>query len=41
MVKNDVLSDDSINHCNGFKVIIPVVESSEYKCKVRIWKNAR
>lgn len=39
LVKNDVLRDDSINHCNGFKVIIPVVESSEYKCKVRMWKN--
>jgi Holliday junction resolvase RusA-like endonuclease len=40
LVKAGVLSDDSINHCNGFIILIPVAEASEYKTKVRIWKNA-
>ena len=39
LVKAAVLADDSINHCNGYIIMIPVLEASEYKTKVRIWKN--
>ena len=39
LVKNGVLSDDSINHLNGLDGGMPVIESSEYKCLISIWRN--
>ena len=39
LVKSAVLKDDSINKCNGILVLLPVVECSDYKCKIRMWKN--
>ena len=39
LVKAEVLSDDSINHCNGYKLIVPVIETSDYFCRIRMWRN--
>lgn len=39
LVKAGVLADDSISRFNGYLIMIPVLEASEYKTKVRIWKN--
>ena len=39
LVKNGVLADDAINHLNGVDIAMPVIESSEYKCLISIWRN--
>lgn len=39
LVQAGVLADDSINHFNGYVMMVPVVECDEYRTKVRIWKN--
>lgn len=39
LVKFGVLKDDSINHLNGALFMAPVIESSEYKCLISIWRN--
>ena len=39
-IKNaGIIPDDSTNRFNGVIVMLPVVESDEYRCKIRIWEN--
>ena len=39
LVAAQVILDDSVNHCNGYITLVPVVEASDYKCRLRIWEN--
>jgi len=39
LVKNRVLKADSIHSFNNLIVLLPVVEYTDHKCKVRIWEN--
>ena len=36
---NGVILDDSTGRFNGFILQAPVIESSEYKCLISIWRN--
>ena len=36
---NGVIIDDSTGRFNGHIMMAPVIESSEYKCLISIWRN--